>query len=92
MTITLRPDQEKLIAEAIESGAYQDTNDVIDRALVMLREQGDWLSEHRQEISDKIDRGFAQFERGEFYTAEQAQANMAKRKTEWLRNRQAQTE
>ena len=92
MTITLRPDQEKLIAEAIETGAYHDTNDVIERALELLLREGSEFAEEREEITAKIERGLAQFERGEFYTAEQAQANMAKKKTEWLRNRQAQTE
>ena len=42
MTITLRPDQEKLVDQAIESGAYQDPHPVIERALrcCVLRSNG----------------------------------------------------
>jgi hypothetical protein len=31
MTITLRPEQEKAVAQAIESGAYQNPDEVISR-------------------------------------------------------------
>ena len=33
MTLTLRPDQVELIAEALRTGAYEDSEDVIGRAL-----------------------------------------------------------
>ena len=42
------------------------------------------------EITEKIERAFEQFVRGEFLTAEESRADMANRKAEWLRNRQAQ--
>ena len=62
ITITLRPEQEKLIAQAIETGAYQNPDEVIERA-------------------------FGQFDRGEFFSAEESQADMEKRKAAWLRER-----
>ncbi|MGA3041226.1 MAG: hypothetical protein ABSF54_10620 [Bryobacteraceae bacterium] len=62
MTITLRPENEKLIAEAIETGAYQNADEVIERA-------------------------FGQFDRGEFFSAEESQADMETRKAAWLRER-----
>ena len=68
MNITLRPEHEKAILQAIESGAYQSPDDVIARALDVLREEEDWLHENRDEIADKIDRAFDQFERGEFFS------------------------
>jgi hypothetical protein len=34
----------------------------------------------------KIERALAQFERGEFFTAEQARADMQQRKTAWKRD------
>jgi putative addiction module CopG family antidote len=67
MNITLRPEHEKAILQAIESGAYQSPDDVIARALDVLREEEDWLHENRDEIAAKIDRAFDQFERGEFF-------------------------
>jgi hypothetical protein len=38
----------------------------------------------RQEIAEKIERAFAQFERGEFFSAEESLDDMEKRKTAWL--------
>jgi len=84
MTITLGPEQERLIAQAIESGAYQDPQQVIERALVALRPADDRLHEDRDWIEGKIERAFAQFERGEFYTAEASRANMEQRKAAWV--------
>ncbi|HTS30425.1 MAG TPA: hypothetical protein VMH81_31350 [Bryobacteraceae bacterium] len=39
MTITLRPEHESLIAEAIRTGAYQNPDEVIRRALEMLQSE-----------------------------------------------------
>ena len=83
MTITLQPDQEKLVAKALRTGAYRDTNHAIERALEVLLTEED-----TEEVSDRIKRAFAQFEGGEFYTAEQSRANMARRKADWLQERQ----
>ena len=42
MTITLRPEQEKLITQAMQTGAYRDPSEVIERALEMLRSEDGW--------------------------------------------------
>ena len=84
MTITLRPDQERMIAEAMRSGAYRSPDEVIDRALAVLRLEDENLQDDGELINQKIERAFAQFERGEFCTAEQSRANMEKRKAAWL--------
>lgn len=65
MTIHLKPEQEHLIAEALRSGAYSSTDDVIDRALEVLQEQDEWLTANRQIIDAKIRNGVAELERGE---------------------------
>ena len=62
MTITLRPEHEKLIAQAMQTGAYQSPDEVIERA-------------------------FEQFDRGEFFSPEESQADMEKRKAAWSRER-----
>jgi putative addiction module CopG family antidote len=84
MTITLRPEDEKLIAQAIETGAYQSPDDVIRRALEILHSEDVWLHEHKAQIAEKLERAFAQFERGESLSAEESRADMEKRKTAWL--------
>lgn len=65
MTIQLKPEQEHRIAEALRSGAYSSTDDVIDRALEVLHEQDEWLTANRQTIDNKIRTGIAELERGE---------------------------
>jgi antitoxin ParD1/3/4 len=87
MTITLRPENEKLIAEAMQTGAYQNADEVIERALRMLHSEQEWLTDHKAEITEKIERAFGQFDRGEFFSAEESQADMEKRKAAWLRER-----
>jgi putative addiction module CopG family antidote len=66
MTITLRPEQEELIAQVMQTGAYQSPNEVIERALRMLYSDEEWLVDHQAEITEKIERAFGQFERGGF--------------------------
>jgi Arc/MetJ-type ribon-helix-helix transcriptional regulator len=85
VTITIRPEHEHLTVEAIQNGSYQNPDDLIARALEVLRSEDDWLDENKTAIGEKIERAFGQFERGEFYSAEESRAEMAKRKAEWLR-------
>ncbi len=84
MTITLRPEHEQLIAEAMRTGAYQNPDDVIGRALEMLHTEDEWLHDQKDSIGAKIERAFEQFERGEFFSAEESRADMEKRKRDWL--------
>jgi len=88
MTISLRPEHEKEIAEAIESGAYQTADDVITRALEILRDEDLWLREHKGEIEAKIERGMGQFERGEFFSSDESRAEMQRRKAAWRNEQQ----
>jgi antitoxin ParD1/3/4 len=87
MTITLRPEHEKAIAQAIQSGAYQNPDEVIGRALEVLRAEDEWLYGHKDEVAEKIERAFGQFERGEFFSSTESQADLAKRKAEWQTKR-----
>jgi antitoxin ParD1/3/4 len=84
MTITLRPEHEQLIAQAMKTGAYQNPDEVIGRALEMLHFEDERLQDHKQLIHEKIERAFGQFERGEFFSAEESRADMEKRKAAWL--------
>jgi Arc/MetJ-type ribon-helix-helix transcriptional regulator len=80
MTITLRPEHEEVVTQAIQSGAYQSPEEVIERALEVLRSEDTWLLDHKDGIAEKIDQAFGQFERGEFLSAEESRAEMEKRK------------
>jgi antitoxin ParD1/3/4 len=88
MTITLRPEHERSITQAIQSGAYQNPDEVIGRALEVLRGEDEWLQERKDEIAGKIERAFGQFERGEFFSPDESQADMERRKAAWLHERQ----
>ena len=88
MSITLRPEHEEVIAHAVESGAYASPDEVIERALQLLRAEDTWIEEHKPEIAEKIDRAFDQFDRGQFFTSDQSRSDMEKRKAEWLAGRQ----
>jgi len=83
MAITLRREHEELIAEAMQTGAYQSPEEVIGRALEMLHSQDEWLREHKEEVAEKIERAFNQFEHGQCYSAEESVADMEKRKAAW---------
>jgi antitoxin ParD1/3/4 len=65
MTINLKPSQENRVAEALRTGAYQNAEDVIDRALEVLHEQNEWLAANREAINTKIHQGIDELERGE---------------------------
>jgi len=85
MTITLRPEHEELIAQAIKTGAYQTPDEVIARALEVFHlVEDDRLQEDKDWINEKLERAFGQFERDEFLSPEESRADMEKRKAVWL--------
>jgi Arc/MetJ-type ribon-helix-helix transcriptional regulator len=47
MAITLRPEHEKLVAKAMQTGAYENSEEVIRRALEMLHCEDEWLRAQR---------------------------------------------
>jgi putative addiction module CopG family antidote len=79
MPITLQPEHERLIAEALRSGTYQDSGEVIQRALELLRDRDAWLAENRA----KIDEGYAAAQRGELIDADRVRVQMEEKKGAW---------
>jgi hypothetical protein len=57
--------------------------------LEVLRSEDEWLDENKTLIGEKMERAFAQFERGEFFSPGRSRAEMEKRKSEWLREHRA---
>ncbi len=81
MAIQLNPEQEQRIQEALRSGAYHSTKDVIDRALEVLHEQDEWLINNREAIDGKIQNGIAELERGEGIREHDLDAALERMKT-----------
>ena len=84
MTITVRPEHEQLIVQAMQSGAYQNADDVIGRALEVLRSEDEWLDENKAAVNQKIERANGQFERGEYFSPAESRADMEKRKAAYM--------
>jgi Arc/MetJ-type ribon-helix-helix transcriptional regulator len=85
MTIDLKPEQQRIIDRAIESGAYQDPSEVLDQALALIRAQlevEDWLLEERERVAAHVEQGFAQAERGELLDGDVAFEILRKRHAE----------
>ncbi len=64
MSITLKPEQEKIVQTQIQLGKFTTTDQAIDRALRLLEEwdasEAQWIEETRQKLasaSAQIDRG-----------------------------------
>jgi antitoxin ParD1/3/4 len=77
MPIQLKPEQEQRVAEAIRSGAYQNPDDVIDRALEVLRERDEWLLANRQMVDARIRQGLEELDRGEGIPEDELDAHLA---------------
>ena len=84
MTITLGPEEERAIQRAIQSGAYQNPNEVIERALEVLRSEDEWLKENKDAVNEKIDRAITQLDRGEGISSDELRHRLEKRKAAWL--------
>jgi putative addiction module CopG family antidote len=83
MAITLGPEHEQLVAEALRSGVYQSPDEVIKRALELLHERDAWLAESRA----RIDEGYAAARRRELIGSDQVRAQMEEKKRAWLAKR-----
>lgn len=84
MDIHLAPESEKVVNEQLARGIFRSPEEVIERALEVLRSEDEWLQGHGDLIRDKIERAFEQFEKGEFLSAEESRADMDQRKSAWL--------
>jgi len=65
MTVTLTAEQEKFIAEQLESGHYRSAADVIAQGLGMLRVQEEFIRSNATALREKIASGIDQIRRGQ---------------------------
>jgi len=87
VTIDLKPEQQRLIDLAVQSGAYQNPGEVLDQAFEIIREQldlQDWILEQRESIAAHVEKGFAQAERGELVDGDAAVGVLRRRRAERL--------
>jgi predicted transcriptional regulator len=73
MIIEIKPDQQKVLDRAAQSGMSPE--DVLDQAFAIIHEQfrnEDWLLANREAFAAQIEEGFAQAERGELVDADEA--------------------
>jgi putative addiction module CopG family antidote len=84
MTIQLRPELEELIRQNVQRGPYASVDEFLESAVRLLHEQEAWLADHRPELADRIEAGWAAAERGELSEVEDVQARMRQRKESWL--------
>jgi Arc/MetJ-type ribon-helix-helix transcriptional regulator len=88
MTIELKPEHQRTIELAVQSGAYRDFNEVLDQAFDILREQlrfEDWMGKEREGLASQIATGFAQADRGELMDSEEALTLLRQRRAERLK-------
>ena len=70
MNVTLSPELEKLVNEKVQTGEFDKAEAVVAQALRAMVEREEDESRLRQAISEKIDRGVAQADRGELVDGE----------------------
>jgi predicted transcriptional regulator len=90
MTIGLKPEQQRVIDLAIQSGAHESAGEVLDQEFAIIREQLDlegWMVEQREAIAAHVEKGFRQAERGELIDGNAALKMMRKRHAERLNQR-----
>ena len=88
MAIDLKPEQQRVIDLAVQSGAYQNPDEVLDQAFEIIREQlelEDWMIGQRDAIAAHINKGFSQAERGELMDGDAAVEMLRKRRAERLK-------
>jgi Arc/MetJ-type ribon-helix-helix transcriptional regulator len=88
MTIDLKPEQQRVIDLAVQSGAYRSPDEVIAQAFEIIREQlqfEDWMAGQAERVAAHIATGFAQAERGELTDGDAAIEMLRRRRAERLK-------
>jgi Arc/MetJ-type ribon-helix-helix transcriptional regulator len=83
MHLDVPRDLEELIHKRISSGAYSSVEDVLRRALEAQDAEESWTEEERRVLSDRIEEGYLQAERGELIDGTQARHEIQAMKENW---------
>ena len=87
MTIAIKPELERKIADKVKSGRYASVDDVVANALDVLDQVEEAERIWKSDIGDKIEEGWAQAERGESIPADIAFARLRDRIDRWRREK-----
>ncbi len=85
MMIELKPEQQKVLDRAAQSGMSPD--ELLDQAFAVIGEQhrnGDWMLAEREAVAAHVAEGFAQAERGELLDADEAARILRERRARRL--------
>ena len=74
MTLTLTPQVEALLQRELNTGRFQDPNDLIETALLVLADSTPYDLE---EVNEKIQQGLDDVARGDVFTEEESRAYIA---------------
>lgn len=86
MSVSIAPRHQKLIDDAIISGACSAPQQYVDRALDILALEEEFLHQQKDAINAKIARGLAQLDQGLGIPGDVARARLQARKAAFLRN------
>ena len=87
--LTISSDLQALVEKRFATGAYENVEDMLRCALeAQEAAEVDWTDEERQGISNHIEEGFQQAERGQLYDEDQVIQHLAEFKQRWLNDRQ----
>ena len=78
MSVITDPAIEQRIEREMARGIYREPADVLHRALDLLESQEDWLSQNKEAIGELLEERWAESERGEWITPDEARAMLAK--------------
>jgi len=79
----MKPELERKIADKVKSGRYASADDVVEDALQVLDQVEEAERLWKEDISSKIEEGWAQAERGETVAADIAFARLRDRISRW---------
>jgi antitoxin ParD1/3/4 len=85
MTIQLKPEIEDLIKQDVQRGSYQSVDEYVQRAIAILHEEEELLTQDKDAIAEQIASGLAQLDRGEGIPGDVARERLQRRKAEFLR-------
>jgi Arc/MetJ-type ribon-helix-helix transcriptional regulator len=83
MSISLTPEDKKLIQKRMKTGLFKSVEEVIHDALAAQDSEAEWLIDNKFAINEKIARGIAQLDRSEGVAGDVARARLQRRKADW---------
>src|SRR5262249_1666377 len=84
MTIELTPALQSLIQQRLQSGAFENVEQVLLDALRTQQEREEWLQANKEAIDAKVGRAIAQLDSGEGIAGEQLRDRLEARKSTFL--------